>query len=76
MYKILIVDDEPDVVSLIRDYFEINGYETLAAFNGEKAMELALQQPDVILLDINMPQMDGLAVCRGFGTMCPVLSFS
>ena len=36
MYKILIVDDEPDVVSLIRDYFEINGYETLAAFNGDR----------------------------------------
>ena len=62
MFNILIVDDEPDVVSLIKDYFEINGYGTLTANSGEKAMELALKQPDLILLDINMPHMDGLAV--------------
>ena len=75
MYKILIVDDEPDVVSMIRDYFELNGYDTLTASNGERAMELALQQPDLILLDINMPHMDGLAVCRGIRdyVSCPIL---
>jgi len=75
MYKILIVDDEPDVVSMIRDYFELSGYETLAAYNGEKAMELAMKQPDLILLDINMPHMDGLAVCRGIRdyVSCPIL---
>ena len=75
MYKILIVDDEPDVVSLIKDYLELNGYETLTAYNGEKAMALALQQPDLILLDVNMPHMDGLAVCRGIRdyVSCPIL---
>lgn len=75
MYKILIVDDEPNVVSLIKDYLELNGYETLTAYNGEKAMALALQQPDLILLDVNMPHMDGLAVCRGIRdyVSCPIL---
>lgn len=75
MFNILIVDDEPDVVSLIKDYFEINGYGTLTANSGEKAMELALKQPDLILLDINMPHMDGLAVCRRIRdyVSCPIL---
>lgn len=75
MFKILIVDDEPDVVSLIKDYFEINGYETLTANSGEKAMELALKQPDLILLDINMPDMDGLTVCQAIRShiVCPIL---
>ncbi len=75
MYKILIVDDEPNVVSLIKDYLELNGYEPLTAYNGEKAMALALQQPDLILLDVNMPHMDGLAVCRGIRdyVSCPIL---
>ena len=59
MYKILIVDDEPNVVSLIKDYLELNGYETLTAYNGEKAMALALQQPDLILLDVMLPEVDG-----------------
>lgn len=75
MYRLLIVDDEPDVVSLIRDYFELNGYETMTAYNGEKALELAVRQPDLILLDINMPHMDGLSVCRRIRdyVSCPIL---
>lgn len=73
--KILIVDDESDIVSMLKDYFEWNGYDVLTAFSGNEAVKKAEKQPDIILLDINMPDMDGLAVCktiREFVT-CPIL---
>lgn len=75
MYKILIADDEADVVSLIKDYFEINGYEVLRAYNGQEALELAAKQPDIILLDVNMPEMDGISVCKRIRDYvnCPIL---
>lgn len=75
MYKILIADDEADVVSLIRDYFEINGYEVLKAYNGQEALELAVKQPDIILLDVNMPEVDGISVCKRIRDYvnCPIL---
>lgn len=75
MYKILIADDEADVVSLIQDYFEINGYEVLKAYNGKEALEMAVKQPDLILLDINMPQVDGISVCKKIRdyVSCPIL---
>lgn len=75
MYKILIADDEADVVSLIRDYFEINGYEVLRAYNGQEALELAVKQPDIILLDVNMPKVDGISVCKRIRDYvnCPIL---
>ena len=62
--KILIVDDEPDIVNLLRDYFEINGYNVMTACNGKEALKKAELQPDIILLDINMPDIDGLSVCK------------
>jgi DNA-binding response OmpR family regulator len=73
--QILIVDDEQDIVSLLRDYFEINGYDVITAGNGAQAIQQAAKQPDLILLDINMPDLDGLEVCkkiRDFVT-CPIL---
>ena len=60
---ILIVDDEEDIVSMLRDYFEYNNYDVITAVNGTEAMKKAGKQPDIILLDINMPDIDGLEVC-------------
>lgn len=73
--KILIVDDEIDIVYMLKDYFEFNGYDTMTAANGLEAIKKAEKQPDIILLDINMPDMDGMEVCsriRDF-VSCPIL---
>ncbi|MDQ0086933.1 DNA-binding response OmpR family regulator [Paenibacillus anaericanus] len=73
--KILIVDDEIDIVNLLRDYFEIIGYFVLTAKNGTEALDQAGKEPDIILLDINMPAMDGLEVCKIIRNhvSCPIL---
>ena len=62
MYKVLICDDEPDIVSALKIYLESDGYETLCAFNGQEAVEL-LKENDVqlVLMDIMMPEMDGIS---------------
>ncbi len=73
--RILIVDDEADIVSMLKDYFEFNGYDTITAFSGREAVEKAEGQPDLILLDVNMPDLDGMEVCsriRDF-VSCPIL---
>ena len=62
--KILIVDDEKDVVTLLKDYFEINHYTVITAYNGAEALKKVEKGPDLILLDINMPDMDGMEVCK------------
>lgn len=74
-YKILIADDEPGVVALLKDYFEINNYLVLTAAGGEEAIRLSGRGPDIILLDINMPQLDGLEVCRRIREhiSCPII---
>src|SRR5438128_8875031 len=62
---VLIVDDEEANRLLLRDPLEAHGYEIAEAENGEKALELIGQRgPDVILLDVMMPGMDGFEVCR------------
>lgn len=75
MYKLLIVDDEKDVVRLLKDYFEINGYETIVAYNGTEAINRIASNPDLILLDVNMPGMDGTVVCEKIRNYvnCPIL---
>lgn len=74
-HKILIVDDEPGVVALLKDYFEINGYIVLTASDGEVAIKQAERGLDIILLDINMPKMDGYEVCRRIReyVTCPII---
>lgn len=75
MYRILVADDEKDVVSLLKDYLELRGYCVYTAYNGTQAIEAASNQPDLILLDVNMPGADGFEVCsrlRGH-ISCPIL---
>ena len=63
--KILIVDDEPQIVEICRDYLKAAGYETVTAINGAQGISLARREkPDLIVLDLMMPEMDGLDVCR------------
>ena len=63
--RILVVDDEPELVTILRDNLEIEGYEVLSAHTGEDALEIALrEQPDLILLDIILPTLSGYDVCR------------
>ncbi|MCS7153395.1 MAG: response regulator transcription factor [Bacteroidia bacterium] len=63
--KVLVVDDEPDVLEILSYNLKQEGYEPLLAEDGEKALSLAQQhQPSVIVLDIMMPGIDGLEVCR------------
>ncbi len=63
--KILIVDDDVNICELLRLYLEKEGYETVTAYDGEKAVQMALHEnPDLILLDIMLPLLDGWQVCR------------
>ncbi len=73
--KILIVDDEPGIVAIIQSYFEMAGYQIITAYNGNDAMKKLTQSPDIVLLDINMPDMDGLIVCQNIREYitCPIL---
>ena len=65
MSKVLIVDDEPDVLLLLRVNLEAAGYETVLAADGETALSrIDDSDPDVVLLDIMMPVMDGWGVLR------------
>ena len=74
-YKLLIVDDERDVVSLLKDYFELNHYETITAYSGTEAINKISEKPDLILLDVSMPDMDGTTVCEKIReyVSCPIL---
>jgi CheY-like chemotaxis protein len=63
--KILVVDDEPDVVTYLSTVLKDAGYETMEASNGEEAMEkIRLTRPDLITLDITMPEMTGVKTYR------------
>lgn len=65
MQRVLIIEDEPDMVLGLRDNFEYEGYDVLVARDGKEGLSRALaDNPDVILLDIMLPKMSGLDVCR------------
>ena len=63
--KILIVDDEPNIVIPLQFLMEQNGYRTLVAQSGEEALEsISKEKPDLVLLDIMLPGVDGFEVCE------------
>jgi DNA-binding response OmpR family regulator len=62
---VLVVDDDPVIVELLRVNFEMEGYQVLAATDGEAALERAVaDHPDIVVLDVMMPRLDGLEVAR------------
>lgn len=73
--KILLADDEPGVISILKNYFEIEGYQVYTAVNGTEALQKVSTNPDIILLDINMPEINGLTVCERIREhiSCPIL---
>lgn len=63
--KILAVDDEPDILEFVKYNLKKEGYEVITANNGKEAIEMAqAHKPNLILLDIMMPELDGIEVCR------------
>ena len=70
--KILLVDDESDIVEFLQYNLEKEDFEVITAYNGEEAIERITEKPDLIVLDVMMPNMDGYEVCsriratRGF----------
>jgi len=63
--RVLVLDDEPEIVRLVRDYLERGGFEVLTADNGADALRIARQHhPDLVILDLNLPGLDGLDVAR------------
>ena len=77
MSKVLIVEDEPDMVLGLKDNFEFEGYEVVTASDGAAGLERArAQKPDLVILDIMLPKLSGLEVCktlRGEGFEAPII---
>lgn len=72
--RILIVEDEPAMVAGLRDNFEYEGYEVISAGDGEEGLARALgDEPDLVVLDVMMPRMSGLDVCKQLKTKKPAL---
>ncbi|HVJ04175.1 MAG TPA: response regulator transcription factor [Candidatus Saccharimonadales bacterium] len=72
--RILIVEDEPNMVAGLRDNFEFEGYTVISARDGVEGLELALaESPDLLILDVMMPRMSGLEVCKQLKAKRPSL---
>ena len=72
---VLIVDDERDIADMLKSYFEMSGYLATVAFDGASALEKAKRSPDVILLDVGLPDIDGFSICRTLRDVhtCPIM---
>lgn len=76
--RILIIDDEKDLIMLLEDELKAKGHEVISAFDGQTGIELSGKQPDLIILDIMMPGADGFEVCRTIrnDVLCPIIFLS
>jgi len=64
-YRILVVDDDKDIVQTIKGNLELDGYEVLTAFNGKFGLQIAKSsRPDLVILDLNLPDIDGIKACE------------
>ena len=75
MYRILLVDDDNGMISMVKDYLTVKGYDIITATDGETALNKIKYEPDIILLDVNMPKMDGFEVCMKIRELvsCPII---
>ncbi len=80
MKKVLVVDDEPRIVQLVRDYLEHAGFAVRDARDGAEAVRLArADRPDLVVLDLGLPRMDGIDVARTLrarGRETPIVLYS
>ena len=79
-YTLLLVDDEQDILEMLKYNLEREGYKIICANNGKEAIQKALQyQPEVILMDVMMPEMDGIEACQEIRNLAlaqqPIISF-
>ncbi len=74
-YRILMIDDDRELLKMLKDFFTLRGYDVTTAGDGAAALLLVRENPDIILLDINMPRIDGMEVCRTIRdkVACPIL---
>lgn len=75
---ILIIDDEEEIVMLLEDELQARGHEVLVAYDGQEGIKLSKCQPDLIILDIMMPEVNGFDVCRTIrdDVLCPIIFLS
>ncbi|WP_379153929.1 response regulator transcription factor [Paenibacillus sp. sgz5001063] len=78
MSRIVIIDDEEALVQLLTDELEAKGHEVLSAYDGIEGVRLAEREPDLVILDIMMPGMNGFEVCRSIRdeVNCPIIFLS
>jgi two-component system KDP operon response regulator KdpE len=71
--RVLIVEDDPNIVDLIRSNLAVRGFDTLVSIDGSKALSmLETEQPDMVLLDLMLPEVDGFELCRQIRERSPV----
>lgn len=71
--NIVVVDDSPDTAEMLRMLFEAQGHSVLIAFSGISGMELAcVAEPDLLIVDVGLPDIDGLEVIRSLRSICQV----